>query len=559
MLKNKKIATKLILCFMIVVLISGLSGIIATVLLVKTDSDYSEALIKNGFSQGEIGTFNTYLNKGASTVRDIVLLTDADDIENAQQELKDIQEKTAAAFDKMKINCQTPEELKFIGIIETKYPEYIALREKVVEMGLQNKNDEALALFRTQAAPKLEEVIQAAEALSDYNVTMGNEVSESLTQQSRVTVISVIAVIIAGFISSVLFAVSVAKAIARPIIRVNESARQLKEGNLNIQISADSQDEIGEMTQSFSDAADMMKKSIADITRGLTEIANGNFNITAGITFVGEFKLIEEAIKTITTKLSDTLGQINVAADQVSCGADQVSGGAQALSQGTAEQASSIEELAATINEISSQVQKTAGNAESAREKAKAVGTDMAYSNQQMQKMIEAMNEINSSSSEIGKIIKTIEDIAFQTNILALNAAVEAARAGSAGKGFAVVADEVRNLASKSAEASKSTSALIANSVRAVESGTKIAGSTAQSLSQSAAGAQEVVTLVEYIAADSKEQSDSISQITQGIDQISSVVQTNSATAEESAAASEELTGQAQMLRELVGNFQLKS
>lgn len=217
-----------------------------------------------------------------------------------------------------------------------------------------------------------------------------------------------------------------------------------------------------------------------------------------------------------------------------------------------------MEELAATINEISNQVKSNAENAHNVNKLADDVGLKMTESNQQMQTMIEAMKEISSSSSEIGKIIKTIEDIAFQTNILALNAAVEAARAGEAGKGFAVVADEVRNLASKSAEASKNTAVLIESSILAVEKGTKIADETAHTLLESVEGAQKVTRTIDQISKASEEQASSISQITQGIDQISNVVQTNSATAEESAAASEELSGQAQILKGLISQFKLK-
>lgn len=557
MFRNLKIAPKLILCFIISVLISSLSGAIGIALLINSDNDYSTALIQNGFSQGEIGTFNTYLNKGAAVVRDIVLLTEPSDIQESQTELEEIKIKTDSALEQLKVNCQTEEELKYIAIIDQKLPQYRTLREQVVSLGLQNRNDEALALFRTEARPILNEVMQAAEGLADYNEDLGYKASDHLTAQSRGAIISMLAVMLISLIICVVFAIIIAKSIANPIIQVQNAALQLSKGDLNIHISSSSRDEVGQMTQSFAQAADMMRRYISDIKNGLSEVSKGNFRIQPNEQYQGDFIEIENAIQMIITSLSETLGQIDQAAEQVSGGSDQVSNGAQALSQGSTEQASAVEELAATINDISSQVQGTAENAKSASEKADTVGQDMMLSNNQMKQMIEAIHDISSSSNEIGKIIKTIEDIAFQTNILALNAAVEAARAGTAGKGFAVVADEVRNLASKSADASKNTASLIENSIRSVEHGTQIADNTAQVLSKAVEGVQDVVSLVGKITEATVEQANSLSQVTQGIDQISSVVQTNSATAEESAAASEELSGQAQILKDLVGQFQL--
>lgn len=557
MFKNMRITPKLILCFMITVALASISGLIGTVLLVQSDDNYSKALIENGFAQGEIGTFNTYLNKGAAVVRDIVLLTEQADIQASQNELNEIQAKTTEAFEKMKANCRTPDEIVYISKIEQKLPEYRNLRQKVVDLGLQNRNDEALALFRTEARPVLNEVMAAAEGLTELNVRLGNEVSASLTSQSRVAITSMVIVILAAIAISIGFAVVIAKSFAKPIINVKEAAAQLAQGDLNIQLTADTKEEIGEMTRSFAEATSMLKRYIADISKVLGEVSGGNFNVRTTEEFRGDFKQMEQALAVITKSLSNTLGQINQSADQVSSGSDQVSSGAQALSQGSTEQASSVEELAATINEISSQVKDTADSAKTAQEQTDQAGQQVMICNGQMQEMIQAMNEISNSSSEIGKIIKTIEDIAFQTNILALNAAVEAARAGEAGKGFAVVADEVRNLASKSADASKNTASLIEQSIRAVENGTRLANETAQSLLQVVDGTKEVTVTVQQIADAASSQATSIAQVTQGIDQISSVVQTNSATAEESAAASEELSGQAQMLKDLVGQFKL--
>lgn len=556
-MKGMKIAQKLIVSFILVTCISSLSGIIGIILMGISDKSYSRALVENGFSQGEIGSFNTYLNKGAAVVRDIVLLTDDSDIKNSQNELAAIDAKMDNALVQLKKNCQTDKELEYITVIDQNLPEYLKKREKIIELGLANHNTEALRIFHEEARPFLNKVMEAAQGLTDLNITLGNQVSANLTRRSHVTNIVMIVLAAASMVISIVIAVTISKTISNPILKVRDAAAKLSTGSLDINIYSDSRDEVGQMTLSFMEAVAMLKQYIGDISRGLGEMAAGNFDITPGVEYKGDFCVIEQSIQTIIKSLSMTLGQISQAAEQVSGGSEQVSVGAQSLAQGTGEQASSIEEIAATINEITEQIKNNAENAVSARQKVNIAGEGISQSNEQMQKMVRAMEEISGSSKEIGKIIKTIEDIAFQTNILALNAAVEAARAGEAGKGFAVVADEVRNLASKSAAASKNTSSLIENSLSAVNNGTVIVTDTAHTLGSVVSCVQEVVSMIELIAADSKEQSNGISQISIGVDQVSNVIQTNSATAEESAAASEELSSQAQILKDLVAQFVL--
>lgn len=344
-----------------------------------------------------------------------------------------------------------------------------------------------------------------------------------------------------------------------PIKALAAGVETFANGNLDVEISVDSDDEIGLLAQSVQKTILNLRGIIRDISHVLKEISGGNLCVTASGNYMGDFLPIREALSDIVGSLNRTMTQISNSSDQVASGSEQVSSGAQALSQGATEQASSVQELAATVNEISEQVKGTAANAQDASRKAEITGHQIMESNRQMQQMLEAMNKISESSGQIGKIIKTIEDIAFQTNILALNAAVEAARAGAAGKGFAVVADEVRNLAGKSSEASRDTSGLIAESLKAVENGTVIANTTARSLLETVEAVKEVNETIGLISEASGSQATSISQVTQGIDQISNVVQTNSATAEESAAASEELSGQAQLLKQLVSQFTLES
>lgn len=559
MFKNMKIGKKLVLAFVMVSILASLSGVVGLFIAQSINKDYSEALIVNGFVQGDLGKFNTLINRGAALTRDMIFVEDMDDLERTRVELEEIQGEVGSTLEAFKVNCQTPEELEYIATIEKYLPQYQAVRDEVIALGLELRNDEAFALFIGEGQPLLSQVMDATDGLIELNVTMGNEVSDNLDKQAALFSGIIVGVIVAMLILSCVLGMVVSKSISKPIGQCSERLALMAKGDMHSPVpEAESTDECGLMLSSMKFTANFMNNIVADIDRGLSELAEGNLDIDTDLDYIGDFVRIKDSISRIRDSLNRTMSEIVQSSDQVASGSDQVSSGAQALSQGATEQASSIEELAATINDISSQVQSNADNAQQAAEKAVNVGREMQQSNEKMQDMIRAMSEISESSNEIGKIIKTIEDIAFQTNILALNAAVEAARAGAAGKGFAVVADEVRNLATKSQEASKNTSALIVKSLAAVENGSQIVDETAKSLVSAVSGADDVAATVEKISTASNQQAASISQITQGIDQISSVIQTNSATAEESAAASEELTGQAQVLKDLVSQFRLR-
>ena len=363
----------------------------------------------------------------------------------------------------------------------------------------------------------------------------------------------VVFLLIAAFVSAAL-----AGKIGSPITACADRLKRLAEGDLTTPVSTiKNKDETGILADATQDLVHRLSLIIGDVDYLLHEMAGGNLTVhsTCDTAYVGGFTGIHQAMHQLKVELGETLLKISRSSGEVASGSDQVSSGAQALSQGATEQAGSVEELSATIEDIFNQVKANAKSAEDASVQANETAEELKNGRVQMQKMTEAMEEISQTSGEIGKIIKAIEDIAFQTNILALNAAVEAARAGEAGKGFAVVADEVRNLASKSAEASKNTSALIENSNQSVQNGALIAADTKDSLDRIALSSERTVSLINEISRSSKEQADSIGQVNQGIDQISSVVQMNSATAEESAATSEELSGQAQILKQLIDRF----
>jgi methyl-accepting chemotaxis protein len=351
------------------------------------------------------------------------------------------------------------------------------------------------------------------------------------------------------------------KGLAIPITSIMNRLSKFAEGDVSTPIPniTTTSLELDSLKKSMTLATENTGALIEDIDYLLTEISNGNLDIHSKVSerYVGDYENIRTSFRRLKQGLNESFGVILQISEQVSAGSAQVSSGAQTLAQGATEQASSIQELSASIAEVSQHVKQNAEDAEKAKVLSSEAAVIMQGSVSDMELASRAMNEISATSKNISKVIKAIDDIAFQTNILALNAAVEAARAGSAGKGFAVVADEVRNLSQKSAEAAKNTTALIESSIEAVAKGTGLVNKTSAGFAEAASKSAEVGKIVETIAVQAQEQAAAVSQISIGIEQVSSVVQMNSATSEESAAASEELSSQAAVLKNQVGRFKL--
>jgi len=354
--------------------------------------------------------------------------------------------------------------------------------------------------------------------------------------------------------------VIVSLAITVPIKTLNSAVGKLADGDLDVEINAKSKNEIGQLADSVTQLVSRLKTYILyieEISGILGDIGDGDLEFEMHQDYVGEFAPIKAALSAIQHNLNRTMYQITDAASQVDSSTSQIASAAQALAQGATEQASAVEELSATVTDLSCRSQEDSHRALNLSRGVAQMGTQLENSNQQMQNLRAAMDEISTHSTEIAKIIKTIEDIAFQTNILALNAAVEAARAGAAGKGFAVVADEVRSLAGKSADAAQNITTLINTSLDSVNHGSSLANETADSLAEVTRNVEAVVVAVEQFATRYQEQTTTLNEVSSGIEQISSVVQNNSATAEETAASSEELSGQAQVMKSLVDKFVL--
>ena len=418
----------------------------------------------------------------------------------------------------------------------------------------------AINLIKNSCTPQLNDMATKAKAIDDLLTQAQNDAVDAQERNSLISIGVIIAVMVVATVLVLGTAFKLVKGIMEPTEEVRKALMGFSEGKLDIPVNYESKNELGDMCNALRSSQDTLSAVIEDICYLLGEMANGNFDVRSRATdkYVGALSAVLESIRKINHNLSDTLAQIDLSAEQVSSGSEQVSTGAQSLAQGATEQASAVEELSATINEIANGAKKNAENGETAMRQSQESGNLVLESAKYMEEMVEAMGSISQSSQEIGRIISTIENIAFQTNILALNAAVEAARAGSAGKGFAVVADEVRNLATKSDQAAKATKELIDHSIESVQGGNEIVKKVSDALSKTVEASNLAMGSLKEITKAVEAEAESISQVTEGIDQISSVVQTNSATSEESAAASEELSSQASLMKELMAKFKLR-
>lgn len=450
-----------------------------------------------------------------------------------------------------------PEIQSYIDQIKPIHENIHAYADKIMTLD-KTSSSQASQLLKDGLMPEVDKLVTLLNKVIESSGKMVQDANQKETQWNLTIQIMLFIcslVIVAVCIMASLY---IMKKIIRPIIQIMNSTSRLAQGDLSFQIETDSDNEIGRLSDKLNESVRELSKYVETIKDTMEMLSEKDLNINTSVEFRGSFKEIQAAIVKFVTVLNANFMEIKSSSESVHRAAEQVNNGSQVLAQGNTEQASSMEEMTATINGISLQSEN---NAKIAREATGVVGeaaSNLNRSNEKMQELISAMHEITENSDEMGKIIKTIDDIAFQTNILALNAAVEAARAGAAGKGFAVVADEVRNLAGKSGEASRNTAMLLQKNIESAKKGARITDETAASLIEVVKRAQEVTELVGAISQASKEQAEGAVLVSEQLTQISSVVQVNAATAEESAASSVELDNMATKLTMMLEEYRLR-
>lgn len=557
-MKNLKIGKKLLITFMMIIVLFCCTVFVAVWGLRRNEEKYAQ-FYNVGY---QITNKVMSMRRGLQIIaKDLTYMTVEEDDEKCQVYLADLDKELELMESNgnwLFENFQGEQAL--LDSFADNMTKAVELQEKVLEL---TKTDmtEARRVLLDEYQPILEKAVESLIEISAVAEKDAETDYETTTSMQEILVMAQLVMAGVALIITLFLSTYLTRGIVKPINELEVAAEKIVSGDFDINVTYESKDEMGKLAVAFKNMAAILGDVIADASMLLEEMANGNFDVRtrAEERYVGRCQNLLISIRKLNRDLSITMGQINKSADQVASGSGQVSSGAQALAQGATEQAAAVQELAATIANISQQVKDTAENARDARNQSNMAGDEVERCNSQMHDMMNAMEEITRSSNEIGKIIKTIEDIAFQTNILALNAAVEAARAGEAGKGFAVVAEEVRSLASKSAAASKDTADLIESSIEAVSRGTEIANATAESLVKVVGDVRTAAGTVDKIADAAEEQADAVEQVTVGVDQISSVVQTNSATSEQSAAASAELSNQAEVLKGLVAKFKLRA
>lgn len=558
-IKNLPIKKKLMNSFMVIVVISILTSFISLICLQIINDRYKDAMNNYGFSQGQVGLLGIKVEHSYSMVKEIIVVgntSDVDRIKTIKEDIEKCNEDINLLLQNIdKENLQNDKEQELINNIKSDIESYEQVKDRIIELGINNKTAQASQLLRGQGNPAMDLLTVDISELLSIKIEQCNLLINRL---NRLRIIFVM-IILATIALSVIFAMKSSKylsdVIGNPIIKMSKIAKRICDGDLDVEIQCESNDEIGELAQSFSKMVIAIKSYISEISSILGDISNGNLNCSIEEEYKGNFIEIRKSLENIIISINDIFENIGQATIDVKANSEKAAEMAELLSNGSKNEKDAVRELCISIDQINKQVNKNADNAVNTSTITNTLAANIENSNIMMDKVIEAMENIENSSKSIITIMNTINDIAERTNLLALNAAIEAARAGDLGSGFAVVANEVKGLASQSADAARETNNIIKESIKAVNNGKLLVYDTANTLNESLKNVSKTRELSEYIEDSSKEQYESIAVVNERINKITETINRTVEVAENSAISSEELKSQSSKLEMMINKF----
>ncbi|WP_455792767.1 HAMP domain-containing methyl-accepting chemotaxis protein [Clostridium butyricum] len=558
-IKNLPIKKKLMNSFMVIVVISILTSFISLICLQIINDRYKDAMNNYGFSQGQVGLLGIKVEHSYSMVKEIIVVgntSDVDRIKTIKEDIEKCNEDINLLLQNIdKENLQNDKEQELINNIKSDIESYEQVKDRIIELGMNNKTAQASQLLRGQGNPAMDLLTVDISELLSIKIEQCNLLINRL---NRLRIIFVM-IILATIALSVIFAMKSSKylsdVIGNPIIKMSKIAKRICDGDLDVEIQCESNDEIGELAQSFSKMVIAIKSYISEISSILGDISNGNLNCSIEEEYKGNFIEIRKSLENIIISINDIFENIGQATIDVKANSEKAAEMAELLSNGSKNEKDAVRELCISIDQINKQVNKNADNAVNTSTITNTLAANIENSNIMMDKVIEAMENIENSSKSIITIMNTINDIAERTNLLALNAAIEAARAGDLGSGFAVVANEVKGLASQSADAARETNNIIKESMKAVNNGKLLVYDTANTLNESLKNVSKTRELSEYIEDSSKEQYESIAIVNERINKITETINRTVEVAENSAISSEELKSQSSKLEMMINKF----